>query len=294
MASGGRPRGRAPLREARSMLHFGRHMATFNLLNYLSRNADNVLIGWARGPVELGLYDRAYKLMLFPLQQINGPIANVMIPLLSRLRDEPERYRAAYMRTLQLMLLISVPGVFVLLLTANRLIPFLMGAQWKGIVPIFIWLGIAGVYQTLTNTFGWLFISQGRAVAYSRFGMFSTALCLVAFVAGLPWGAVGVAAAYGLSGLVIRTPAQIWVLGRQGPIGWPQILQLFLPYIVSSSLAAGAWWGITRVMKAPDLVYFIVSGVTIYAVTWAVLCAFRDGRAAFANGLQMIRSTLGR
>ena len=63
------------------------------LLNYGARNLDNVIIGFQLGPQQLGFYSRAYALFLLPLQQLNGPLGRVALPVLSTLRDDPARFR---------------------------------------------------------------------------------------------------------------------------------------------------------------------------------------------------------
>lgn len=294
IVTGWRPIGRAAPGEVKPMLRFGGGMTSFNLTNYLSRNADNVLIGWAHGAVQLGLYDRAYKLLLFPLTQVNAPISNVMVPILSRLRDEPERYRSAYIRTLQQMLLVTVPGVAFLVATADRLIPTLMGANWAPAVPIFMWLGLAAIHQTVSNTFGWLFVSQQRTGEYARFGLFSAVTCIGAFVVGLPWGAEGVAAAYGISGIVIRLPAIILVVGRSGPVRGGDIVRLFSPYLLATGIAAAAWAAAHAWLPASALLYLCSSAILIYSVAWAVLMAMPSGRAAFGEAIKLLPIRRGR
>jgi len=61
--------------QARSLLGTGANITTFNMVNYFARNLDNILIGRFCGEVPLGLYDRAYKLFLLPLSQINTPFS---------------------------------------------------------------------------------------------------------------------------------------------------------------------------------------------------------------------------
>jgi O-antigen/teichoic acid export membrane protein len=61
--------------DVREMVSFGGNIIGARFMNYLTRNADNLLIGKAWGAAELGIYSRAYALLLMPMQQINGPIA---------------------------------------------------------------------------------------------------------------------------------------------------------------------------------------------------------------------------
>ncbi|MGY4344806.1 hypothetical protein ACVWXM_001270 [Bradyrhizobium sp. GM7.3] len=123
--------------ETRHMARFGLHVSGFNLANYLSRNADNILIGKFRGGDELGLYDRAYKLLLLPIIQLHNPIGQVIVPLLSRLRFEKERYLSTYNDALSMVMLICQPGIVFAILLSEPLFRVLLGEHWVGAAPIF-------------------------------------------------------------------------------------------------------------------------------------------------------------
>ena len=83
----------------RDIMSFGANLTGFNLVNFFARNLDNILIGKYSGAIELGYYDRAYKLLLFPIQNIIAPLSRVMIPLLSRVQDDKPRFRDLYLQT---------------------------------------------------------------------------------------------------------------------------------------------------------------------------------------------------
>jgi PST family polysaccharide transporter len=85
----------------RSMIAFGRNFTGFSIINYFSRNLDSLLLGKVWGANELGLYNRAYQLMTLPIDQVNEPVTSVAIPALSRIKDEDQRYRQAYLRMLE-------------------------------------------------------------------------------------------------------------------------------------------------------------------------------------------------
>lgn len=193
-ASAWRPSGRVSVAGTRSMLKYGAGITSFNILNFFSRNLDNVLIGRVSGPGALGLYDRAYRLMMFPLQNINAPVSRLMLPTLAKLRDEPERFRRAYLLAVRAIQLAVIPGVAVALATSDRIIPFLLGPQWTEASPIFFWLALAGMLHPLGNATGWLFITSGRTGAMAKWGLFSSATAVTGFAIGIQWGAVGVAA----------------------------------------------------------------------------------------------------
>ncbi len=281
----GRP---SSIKEVSVFLRFGRGVTGFNLANFLARNLDNVLIGRFAGTAELGFYDRAYKLLLFPLQQINGPVARVLTPVLSRLAHEPERYRSAYTRAVQQILLATVPGVICLLTNAATAIPTVLGQQWTPTIPIFMWLGFSALIQPMSATTGWLFITQHRTDEFAAWGVFVAITCIGAFVCGLSWGAVGVAAAYTLSEIFIRLPVVLWLVGRKGPVGTRHLFALAWPNIVANGVAAGVLLLLPLdigLAPVPDL---LIRLVVAYLVCWSVLALFPAGRTAFAETLKTV------
>ena len=78
----------------RSMLAFGGNLTAVNLLGYVARNMDKVFIGKVWGAGVLGLYGKAYEMLLLPIQQINTPVTSVAIPTLSRLQHKAPRHIA--------------------------------------------------------------------------------------------------------------------------------------------------------------------------------------------------------
>lgn len=181
------------------MLSFGANIIGFNCVNYFSRNLDNVLIGRVWGPQQLGLYAKAYQLLLLPINQINSPVTSVAMPTLSRLQDNPERFQRYYYKAISLITIISMPIVCFLFAAAADVIMFFLGEQWLDAVPIFRFLIPAALIGTFNVAPGWAFRSLGRAGTQFRLGIVTSTLNVLIFIVGVRWGAVGVAAAYGLS-----------------------------------------------------------------------------------------------
>ena len=90
-----------------TLLTFGGYSAAYGIVNYLSRNLDNVLVGKFWGATALGYYSRAYFLMTLPGMLVISVFSGVLIPAMASLRKEPARMQSAYLRVLRL---ISVLG----------------------------------------------------------------------------------------------------------------------------------------------------------------------------------------
>ncbi|MEI9988013.1 MAG: lipopolysaccharide biosynthesis protein [Aliidongia sp.] len=270
----------------RELLHFGAGLTGFNIANFFARNLGSILIGRYQGNAALGLYDRAYKLLLFPLQQVNGPLQRVTIPALARLAGDPDRYRNAYLRTVGQALLASLPGVAFMTAMAGDLIPLLLGERWREVAPIFAALGFAGLLQPLNNTAGWLFMSQGRAQEYMNWGIVTAITAVIAFVCGLPFGPFGVAAAYAASEYV-RTPLLWWYVGRRGPVGWRDIVRIATPHVAGAafSFAALAW--IENWLPLPVPAKLAVGVLASYAISLVIVALFPSGRATIGQSLAL-------
>ena len=202
----------------RSLLHFGGNLTGFGVVNFFARNLDNLLIGRVWGSQQLGLYAKAYQLLTLPIDQINAPITTVAVPALSRLNDSPERYRGAYLRIIEKISVLTMPGVALLIATADWVVLVALGPQWTQAGQIFAALGVAALIQPIANTTGWLFISQGRTRDMFRYGMVASTIIVTAILVGLPWGAPGVATSYALVWVIIITPLLFYWVGRTGPV----------------------------------------------------------------------------
>lgn len=300
LATGWIPSRPGTLSSIAGLLRFGAGVTGFNLANFVARNADNIIIGRLAGAGPLGAYDRAYKLLLLPLDQVTRPLGRVMLPILSRLAADPARYRAAYLRTARQILLVSLPGVVFLLMEADRVIPLLLGPGWSEAIPIFTWLAVAGLHQPLTATGGWLFMSQGRSGEYATWGFVNGGVLLCAFLFGVTviGGAVGVAQAYALTDTLLLAPLVYWVIGRKGPVGVGDFFTLAGQHALAGAAAAFAlhlWRGIAIPEGGlAEILHLIGSACLSYLVACLAVALFADGRRALADSLSLVGGLLTR
>ena len=267
--------------EVRAMVRFGGNVTGFNIVNYFARNLDDMLIGRFAGKGALGLYQKAYELMMLPLTQVNQPISRVALPALSRLVSEPERYRSAYLRILEKVLLITVPlGVF-LILTADWLVLAVLGDQWVEASSLLAVMGLMFFTQPLANSTGWLFLSQDRTSEMFRWGLVGSSLSVLSFLVGLPWGVFGVAASYSISGLIVRTPLLLWWVGRKGPVKTGDFYRAAAPLAVAGVVATGAVYAFRLAFgDGPIAIGLAVAFLATVVSSVVALLTFPKGRAA--------------
>jgi PST family polysaccharide transporter len=202
----------------RSMLAFGANLTGFNVLNYFARNADNILIGKFCGAGQLGLYSKAYGLLMLPITQITAPFTAVAVPALSCLQNEPERYRRYYYRAVSLIAFMSMPFVAMLVVLSEKIIRTVLGDQWTGAATVFQVLAFLAFLEPVTATRGWVFISLGQTRRLMYWGLVSAPIVVLSFIIGLPWGAVGVATSYTICTLLTLTIPALFFAFRYSPI----------------------------------------------------------------------------
>jgi PST family polysaccharide transporter len=274
-----RPRAPSFDRGALSLARFGSNITISNLAGYLNMTVDNIMIGAALGRVVLGLYDRAWKLAVQPLSQIQAPFNRVAVPALSRLVDNPERYRQAFLQMTQAMLLVVAPAMIFAGLLADPLIAFVLGPRWLPAAPIFAWLCLGAILTPVNSATGWLLISQGRSREQMVFGTAAAAINVLAYACGLPWGIVYVAAVSALSVCLIQTPMLVAVVVRQGPVGRGTMARLLLPNIVASAATGLLLWQARRLFEITGFGPLAASAIGAMASYLVVLACFHTSRA---------------
>ena len=254
----------------RSMLMFGGNFSAFHIVNYFARNMDNVLIGRFWGPESLGLYSKAYSLLLLPLRQINLPMTATAIPTLSRLQHDPERFRRYFLKAFSLVAFLTMPLVAYLIVMAQDVILLILGSKWIDAGPIFMILGISALIQPMVNATGWLYLATGQANRMLHWAFFSSSAIVLSFIIGLPHGIKGVAIAYTICTWLIVLP-NLWHASRQSPVSLVDMLNAIGRTAISTLITAAALIGFKMALtQVADGVSGLIIGLIITIVVFFV------------------------
>jgi PST family polysaccharide transporter len=188
-------------------LKMGGYYSVHMVCNYFSTNADNLLVRKMEGSEALGLYSRAYSLLMIPVNQVSTPITAVAIPALSRLQHDPVQFRQYYLKALSVVALLTMPAIAIMAALSEEIIWVLLGAQWLKVSGIFSILAVAALLRPVYSTTGWIFIALGRTREMAWWGMATAPLMVVAFVWGIyAKGVYGVAVAYSVTMVLLGWP----------------------------------------------------------------------------------------
>lgn len=195
----------------RGLLSYGSNMFGTQLLAYASRNVDSIVIGARFGPGPLGIYNRAFQLMMLPLLQLNAPSTRVALPILSRLQDDRVRY--GQFITFGQSALLTVLGAALALLgaQAESVVRIMLGPQWLEAVPVFRILLVAGFFQAAGYATYWVFLSKGLMRQNMYYSLATRPLMIAMILLGSIWGMYGVAIAYSVSVVIMWPVSLLWI-----------------------------------------------------------------------------------
>jgi O-antigen/teichoic acid export membrane protein len=198
--------------ELRSMMRFGGGLTLTGLIVYVAYNFEKVLLGRFWGADAVGLYGRAYQLSTIPTDNLNSAVGEVAFSALSRVRDDPPRFRSYFLKAYSLVLALTLPITMAVALFAPELIAVLLGPKWKESAPIFRLLSPTILIFALINPIGWLIFSLGMVGRSLRVASVLAPLVICGYIIGLPYGPKGVALAYSTAMALWVVPHIAWGL----------------------------------------------------------------------------------
>jgi O-antigen/teichoic acid export membrane protein len=192
----------------RDMGGFGVPLLGGRMLDYVQGNADNILIGRYLGASSLGLYGVAYNVILLPTQRLLNPVQEALFPAFSRIQHDKPRMATLWMRISRVVGAVIAPSMLGLVVVAPDFVPVVLGDRWNGCVPVVQILAFVTLMQGFTAVSQRTLTALGLATLVFRNSALRSILAVAAFVAGLHWGIVGVAAFY----TVMMIPAQLYLV----------------------------------------------------------------------------------
>ncbi len=185
---------------------FTKNISFFNVVNYFARSADNFLIGKFLGSPALGVYSIAYKIMLYPLQNVSRTLLRILFPAFSQIQDDNKKFKNVYLRIIFFIALITFPLMVGLMATADVLVSVVFEDKWEKLSILLIILAPIGMIQSIVTTTGSIFMAKGNTRTFMRLGVACSIVTVLFFIAGLPFGVEGMAFFYLISNIILLYP----------------------------------------------------------------------------------------
>jgi O-antigen/teichoic acid export membrane protein len=234
-ASDWRPRLKISKKHFKDLFSFGINVVGMNILDFVNRRTDDFLVGYFLGPVALGYYSVAYRLMMIGIDLLTNVINQVAIPAFSKLQLEPERLLRAFYSVTKLTSIVSFPAFIGMAVLAPELIQVLLGSKWLPSVPVIQILAFIGVLHSVYYFNGTVIMAMGKPSWKLIINFIYSIANVIAFTIAIRWGIVAVAAAFVIRGYLLA-PIELWLIKKLIPLNPITYIRQYIPPVVGSLL----------------------------------------------------------
>lgn len=252
-----------------------------NLAKWARGYGDYFVLGLFATEGMVGVYFFAFSLSIQTFRMVTLNLASVLLPTLSRLRDEPERQVSAFLRAARAMMFIGTPMCLGLGAVAGPFMRGFLDAQkWAALPVILQVISFGTCLRLLDEPAQSLMNAQGRFRGFFRFSLVSAAAFIAAALAGAWAGdrfpAVGpalgtaiAAAAYSL----VAGPLLVWVAICRGGGRPVDVARVFIVPIVLLIVSAAPGVVLERLLPAGGRVRELAALAGIVALTGVLYAA---------------------
>lgn len=258
------------LEDARAILVYGLPLTGTELIFFLNRRLDDLLIGWRWGATDLGFYSRAYSVLMLPQSLISGPVTGAIVPALSRLQSDPAAWRDLLLSSVRLVSWLHFAIAALIIANAQDIVALLLGPEWGRSVHILQILGLSMFARGMMNQNPWIYLSLAQTRRMLNWQILSLPIFLIGMISGLQYGPEGVALGFGVAHLLVALPS-VYFAAAKSPVLGTSVLATLAPPAIVGAIAVAVSLAISTNREQADLTF--VSLALNLSVTLAVMTA---------------------
>src|SRR5699024_1458277 len=218
----------------------------------ITEEGDNLIVGRLLGANALGLYSRAYQLMVTPASLLGKVLDKVLFRVVSKVHDNQKKVANLYKESIRIVTTLMFPGSLFLAINAENIILLLFGEQWLELTQPFQILALSLLFRS-SHKIGDTIVKAKGAVYYRAMinWIYAVMVLLFAYIGHF----------YGLKG--VATGALIATL---------------LHYIFTTILAVN----VTKI-QLRQLLQVHLGGITLAVIVWLSSIPFKNIIIPFFN-----------
>ncbi len=252
------------LRAGRDLLSFGFGHSIAQVGTLLSQQGDNLVVGRWLGPTALGIYGRAYNLMVMPASAFGRIVNRVLFPVMSQVQDQPERLANGYERALAIVALVSLPLSAFLWAVAPEFIAVVLGPAWDAVVLPFRLFTVSLLFRMSSKISDACTKAAGEVYVRALLQHVYAARVVVGAIIGQRWGVGGVAVAVSLA-MGLNWVSMAWLSRSVTSLSWGRFVRAHVPAallaVVVGLAALAAAQGL-RAANLGSLPLLVATGIT--------------------------------
>ncbi|MGL1044548.1 lipopolysaccharide biosynthesis protein [Vibrio vulnificus] len=177
-------------KEVRKIMAFSGYQSGFNFINYFSRNLDNLLVGKFFSASDLGIYDKSYQIMRYPLMLLTFAMSPAIQPVLTIIKNDIEEFERLHNKIIRYL---SIIGVFIgglIYIFSDDIVYIILGEQWSEVSGLLSILALSIPIQVVLSSSGGFYQASGRVDLLFQCGIFSGFINCIAIIVGVSSGSL--------------------------------------------------------------------------------------------------------
>lgn len=274
-----------------SLFRFGGFVLLTVLMDTFFTRLNTLVIGKLYSAKDLGYYSRADGTSIMPGDVTSGIIGRVAFPVFAAAQHDKALLKSGLRKAIVVTMMLNIPMMLGMAVTARPLVLVLFGAQWLPCVPYLQILCLAYLWVPLHMLNLNVLLAQGHSNLYFRLEIIKKTIGILLMVAACSFGLTAIAWSFALTGVIWFSINAHYSGCFLGYGSLRQITDL-LPYLgVALVMAIGAW--AFSLLPIPSPALLLAGQVLVGAVLYATLCAGLRLQG-FVNTWTMVKPVLAR
>lgn len=248
---------------------FGRNMLIVNIINRVYMNLTSIVIGKFYNPKALGYYDRGVSLATFPVDNINGILGKITLPILAKIQDDDERLINVYRKYISLVSFVIFFGCCLLASQAHPIILMLFTKKWEMSV-IYLQIFTFSIMFDHISTINLILLQvKGRSDLFLKLELIKKTISISILLSAIPFGVIGICVSK-----VIYTQIAIlfntYYTGKLFGLGYLKQIKDFSPYLFSALIACVPSY-IISLAGLPNIISFLLGSSTSIIIYYLIM-----------------------
>lgn len=179
--------------------NYGYKLTFSALLTTIYTNSYTLLIGKMFSATQLGYYNQADTLRMFPVRNLTSALQKVTFPLFSSIQNDDKRIKSVFKRITLLVFFIIAPIMLALILVAKPLFKLVLTEKWLPSVPFFQILCISAIFYPLSMYNLNIILAKGRSDLHLKLELLKKSASISFLLLIVPFGIYGAVYAAAIS-----------------------------------------------------------------------------------------------
>lgn len=246
---------------------FGRNILVVNVINRIYGNMTSIVIGRFFNSRDLGYYDRGTGIANFPVDNVNGILNKITLPILAKIQENDDRLINVYRKYISVTSLVIFFGCCLLASQAKPVILLLFTDKWEDSIIFLQIYSFAIMFDHVSTINLTLLQVKGRSDLFLKLELWKKAISISILFASIPFGVVGIC----LSKVIYTQIAILfntYYTGKLFGLSYLSQFKDYIPYFLSALVACMPSYliSLSRLPNIYSLILGLLSSMSIYYI----------------------------